>query len=77
VDPDSYLAAAEPGWLREFAERSVQRFPRLEAARSRGGWAGFYDTTPDFQFILDQAPGVPVVPSIYSIRLVSVDFRPA
>jgi sarcosine oxidase subunit beta len=58
VDPDSYLAAAEPGWLREFAERSVQRFPRLEAARSRGGWAGFYDTTPDFQFILDQAPGV-------------------
>jgi glycine/D-amino acid oxidase-like deaminating enzyme len=58
VDPDSYLAAAEPGWLREFAERSVQRFPRLEAARSRGGWAGFYDTTPDFQFILDHAPGV-------------------
>jgi glycine/D-amino acid oxidase-like deaminating enzyme len=58
VDPDDYPAAADPGWLQEFAERSVHRFPGLEAARSRGGWAGFYDTTPDFQFVLDRAPGV-------------------
>jgi sarcosine oxidase subunit beta len=58
VDPDDYPATIEPRWVQEFAEQSVHRFPQLAVARSRGGWAGFYDTTPDFQFILDRAPGV-------------------
>jgi glycine/D-amino acid oxidase-like deaminating enzyme len=58
VDPDACPDRPEPGWLEEFADRGMARFPRLEAGRSRGGWAGFYDTTPDFQFVLDRAPGV-------------------
>lgn len=58
VEPDACPETAGPEWLREFAERSVHRFPRMEAAVSRGGWAGFYDTTPDFQFVLDRAPGL-------------------
>ncbi len=58
VDPDGYPERAEAEWIQEFAEGSVARFPRMEAARSRGGWTGFYDTTPDFQFILDRAPGI-------------------
>jgi glycine/D-amino acid oxidase-like deaminating enzyme len=58
VEPDACPEAAEPAWIQEFAERSIHRFPRMEAARSRGGWAGFYDTTPDFQFVLDRAPGI-------------------
>jgi glycine/D-amino acid oxidase-like deaminating enzyme len=58
VDPDGYPERPEAGWIQEFAERGVARFPRLEAARSRGGWTGFYDTTPDFQFVLDRAPGI-------------------
>jgi glycine/D-amino acid oxidase-like deaminating enzyme len=58
VDPDAYPDRASPDWLRHFAERSIARFPAMEAARSRGGWAGFYDTSPDFQFILDRAPGI-------------------
>jgi sarcosine oxidase subunit beta len=58
VEPDACPDRADPEWLGEFAERSVSRFPAMEAARSRGGWAGFYDTTPDFQFVLDRAPGI-------------------
>jgi glycine/D-amino acid oxidase-like deaminating enzyme len=58
VDPDGYPEHASPEWLQQFAERSIARFPRMEAARSRGGWAGFYDTSPDFQFILDRVPGI-------------------
>jgi glycine/D-amino acid oxidase-like deaminating enzyme len=58
VDPDGYPERAAPEWLQQFAERSIARFPAMEAARSRGGWAGFYDTSPDFQFILDRAPGI-------------------
>ncbi len=58
VDPDACPDRAEAEWIQEFAERGVSRFPDFSTARSRGGWAGFYDTTPDFQFILDRAPGV-------------------
>jgi len=30
----------------------------MEAAQIRRDWCGFYDTTPDMQFVLDRAPGI-------------------
>jgi glycine/D-amino acid oxidase-like deaminating enzyme len=58
VDPDGYPDRAEARWLQEFAAGAVARFPALEAAQVRRDWCGFYDTTPDMQFILDRVPGV-------------------
>lgn len=58
VDPDEYPDRADPRWIQEFAARTVSRFPPMEAAQVRRDWCGFYDTTPDMQFILDRVPGV-------------------
>jgi len=58
VDPDEYPERADPRWVQEFAARTVARFPQMEAAQMRRDWCGFYDTTPDMQFVLDQAPGI-------------------
>jgi len=58
VDPDGYPERADPRWVQEFAERTVARFPRMEAAQLRRDWCGFYDTTPDMQFVLDRVPGI-------------------
>jgi glycine/D-amino acid oxidase-like deaminating enzyme len=58
VDPDEYPERADPRWIQEFAERTVARFPPMEAAQIRRNWCGFYDTTPDMQFILDRIPGI-------------------
>jgi glycine/D-amino acid oxidase-like deaminating enzyme len=58
VDPDEYPDRADPRWIQEFAARAVARFPPMETAQLRRDWCGFYDTTPDMQFILDRIPGV-------------------
>ena len=58
VDPDEYPDRADTRWIQEFAERTVARFPPMEAAQIRRDWCGFYDTTPDMQFVLDRAPGI-------------------
>jgi sarcosine oxidase subunit beta len=58
VDPDGYPDRADPRWIQEFAGRTVARFPGMETAQLRRDWCGFYDTTPDMQFVLDRVPGV-------------------
>ncbi len=58
VDPDEYPDRADPRWVQEFAARTVARFPPMESAQVRRDWCGFYDTTPDMQFVLDRVPGI-------------------
>src|SRR5437899_10393430 len=40
--------------VRDLRTRLAKRFPRMNDAQPRGGWAGAYDVTPDSYPILDQ-----------------------
>lgn len=57
TDPDSYKRSVDQQQLTNFAQYVLARFPEFEEARFRGGFAGLYDVTPDWQFILGPAPG--------------------
>jgi sarcosine oxidase subunit beta len=56
VDPDSYREQADIDFLVEAGERLVRRFPAMELAESRGGYAAIYDATPDGHPIIDEVP---------------------
>ena len=52
VDPDAYREETDQDALPWFMERLRRRFPVMERASYRGGYAGIYDTTPDQQPII-------------------------
>ncbi|MEA3337744.1 MAG: FAD-dependent oxidoreductase [Chloroflexota bacterium] len=56
VNPDRFNEGVDFGFVLDSAERAVQRYPALEAAESRGGFASLYTITPDWHPILDEVP---------------------
>src|SRR4051794_16106512 len=61
-DVTDYLeAAVDWGALEQTVEKGVARFPVLEQASVRSGWAGLRPLTPDDHAIVDWLPGVPGV----------------
>jgi sarcosine oxidase subunit beta len=58
---DYLEAAVDWGALEQTVEKGVARFPILEQASVRSGWAGLRPLTPDEHAIVDWLPGVPGV----------------
>ncbi|MGA8904612.1 MAG: FAD-binding oxidoreductase [Candidatus Bathyarchaeia archaeon] len=57
VDPDNFMDAVDYETIPKLGKKLVHRFPAMEAAVSRGGYAGPYDVSPDGHPILDEVPG--------------------
>ncbi|MFG3509713.1 NAD(P)/FAD-dependent oxidoreductase [Streptomyces sp. NPDC047821] len=45
-------------WLEPFREAAARRVPALVDVPVTGGWAGLYETTPDRNALIGEAPGV-------------------
>ncbi len=58
ADPDSYSRDADRGFIEDVTRRFVYRFPTMERATHVASWAGLYTITPDWNMILDRAPGI-------------------
>jgi sarcosine oxidase subunit beta len=58
VDPDYYRDAVDPEMQLQGSSRLAQRYPALEHAGMRRGYAGCYTVTPDGKMIVDRAPGL-------------------
>ncbi len=56
ADPDNYNEGVDENNILHAAERIQMRIPKMEDALSQGGWAGFYDMTPDEKMIFDSLP---------------------
>lgn len=56
VDPDNYREAMDDEFLLETGEQVILRYPALERAESRGGYASLYGVTPDWHPIVDELP---------------------
>ncbi len=56
ADPDAFDARPTNADIAFFSERALAGFPALGSARSRGGWAGIYDMSPDRCHIIDELP---------------------
>jgi sarcosine oxidase subunit beta len=54
ADPDTYNEGVDEDNILDAAERIARRIPKMEDALAQGGWAGFYDLTPDEKMILDR-----------------------
>ncbi len=57
VDPDHYNESADYAFIEDAAQRIRNRYPFMEQALSKGGWAGIYGVTPDWHPIIDEIPG--------------------
>ncbi len=55
-EPPGFNYSVDPEFRFLVAEMALRRFPVLEEANLRDGWAGFYDTTPDHHSILGRIP---------------------
>ncbi len=55
-EPPGFNYSVDPEFRMLVVEMAVNRFPILENATLRDGWAGFYDTTPDHHSILGPVP---------------------
>lgn len=56
ADPDAFDPRPTSDEITFFAEGVVRGFPALATARSRGGWTGIYDISPDRHHIIDEIP---------------------
>jgi sarcosine oxidase subunit beta len=56
-DPDNFPDGLDPETIPKLAQKLVQRLPAMNAAVSKGGYAGPYDVSPDGHPILDELPG--------------------
>jgi sarcosine oxidase, subunit beta len=54
---EGYHEGVTQAEVEQFGRAAAALFPALGAAIRRGGWAGLYDVTPDWQPILGAAPG--------------------
>ena len=58
VDPDAYRDSVDDDVKALGASLMAQRYPAMEQAGMRRGYAGCYTMTPDGKMIVDQAPGI-------------------
>jgi sarcosine oxidase subunit beta len=59
ADPDAPLPGIHPNESHRMATLATRRIPRLKDAVSTGGWASFYDVSPDWMPVIGEiAPGV-------------------
>jgi sarcosine oxidase subunit beta len=58
VDPDSYRDSVDDEIRLQGAACLAHRYPALQRAGMRRGYAGCYTVTPDGKMIVDQAPGI-------------------
>ena len=58
ADPDAYKREADHGFVVDVSRRLEHRFPGLAGAELVSSWAGLYTITPDWNMILDRAPGI-------------------
>ena len=56
-DPDNFNERLDAETTPKLAQKLVERLPAMNAAVSKGGYAGPYDVSPDGHPILDQLPG--------------------
>jgi sarcosine oxidase subunit beta len=56
-DPDNFNESLDAETTPRLAQKLVERLPAMNAAVSKGGYAGPYDVSPDGHPILDQLPG--------------------
>ena len=56
-DPDNFSESLDSETIPKLAQKLVQRLPAMNAAVSKGGYAGPYDVSPDGHPILDELPG--------------------
>lgn len=56
ADPDNYKKGIDDDHIAESGERLARRIPKIADALSQGGWAGFYDMTPDEKCLLGALP---------------------
>ncbi|HUK28156.1 MAG TPA: FAD-binding oxidoreductase [Candidatus Acidoferrales bacterium] len=56
-DPDNFNENLDAETTPKLAQKLVERLPAMNAAVSKGGYAGPYDVSPDGHPILDQLPG--------------------
>lgn len=54
VPPDDFAEQLDADFTLEIGERLVKRYPPLEQASSRGGYAALYAITPDWHPIVDE-----------------------
>jgi sarcosine oxidase subunit beta len=55
-DPDNFSESLDSETIPKLAQKLVQRLPAMNAAVSKGGYAGPYDVSPDGHPILDELP---------------------
>jgi sarcosine oxidase subunit beta len=58
VDPDSYRDSVDETIQLQGSSHLAHRYPAMQRAGMRRGYAGCYTVTPDGKMIVDQAPGV-------------------
>ena len=58
VEPDDYSREADAEFIRETGRLLTHRFPPMASANVVTSWAGLYTITPDWNMIVDRAPGV-------------------
>lgn len=56
VDPDHFEQRLDDAFLLQTGEQVILRYPALERAESRGGYASLYAITPDWHPIVDELP---------------------
>lgn len=56
VNPDAYNEAIDDEHIEYTAEKISQRIPKMADGLSQGGWAGFYDMTPDEKCLVGELP---------------------
>jgi len=56
VDPDHFEQRLDDAFLLQTGEQVILRYPALEMAESRGGYASLYAITPDWHPIVDELP---------------------
>ena len=56
IDPDQYNEAIDDEHIEYTAEKISQRIPGMIDGLSQGGWAGFYDMTPDEKCLVGELP---------------------
>ncbi len=58
ADPDTFNQISNQSFNEDAASRIAYRIPAMERAQVIKGWAGLYSITPDWNMILDRAPGI-------------------
>lgn len=56
--PPGFDTPTDPDWLLRVLEVAERRCPRLPELELGGGWRGFYETSPDHNALLGEAPEV-------------------